>query len=349
MGLKRGGRRAARIITGASLIVGLAVGCGKPASTAESVPAMALITTAPTPISIALATGRPLPTASKTTAKARRSAAAPKRTTPPVQTPVLGVAFTESCPANASPSASGCGSWDAGPDSGQAPGFAAGQQSSPNMLAVNQDPWTGLQGPQELTASSFQDWSVTATETDPSGASGEVLTYPDASFNYYQLNTQDSGFTTPPSQYNLNNISSLTSDFTQSMPQLGSLDAEATYDVWLNKWQTQVMVWVATSPGKDRNLADSGDTEVGTYAYDGQNFSLWRNGSGVTGSYFFLLDHSETSGTVDIKAMLDTMVSLGYIPSTSPLTQIAFGWEISDTGGNPVTLSMSRFDVNLQN
>ena len=89
------------------------------------------------------------------------------------------------------------------------------------MLAVNQDPWTGSQGPQELTASSFQDWSVTATDTDPSGASGEVLTYPDASFNYYQLNTEDSGFTTPPSQYDLNNISSLTSDFTQSMPQLG--------------------------------------------------------------------------------------------------------------------------------
>ena len=348
MGLKRGGRRAARIITGASLIVGLAVGCGKPASTAESSPAMAVITTAPTPISIALATGRPVPTASKTV-KPRRSAAASKRTTPPAQAPPLGVAFTASCPANASPSASGCGSWDAGPNSGQAPGFAAGQQSSPSMLAVNQDPWTGLQGPQELTASSFQDWSVTATDTDPSGASGEVLTYPDASFNYYQLNTEDSGFTTPPSQYDLNNIGSLTSDFTQSMPQLGSLDAEAAYDVWLNKWQTQVMVWVATSPGKDRNLADSGDTEVGTYAYDGQNFSLWRNGSGVTGSYFFLLDHSETSGTVDIKAMLDTMVSLGYIPSTSPLTQIAFGWEISDTGGNPVTLSMSRFDVNLQN
>jgi hypothetical protein len=47
--------------------------------------------------------------------------------------------------------------------------------------------------------------------------------------------------------------------------------------------------------------------------------------------------------------MLETMVSLGYIPAASPLTQIPFGWEISDTGGQPVTFSMSRFDVNLQN
>jgi hypothetical protein len=47
--------------------------------------------------------------------------------------------------------------------------------------------------------------------------------------------------------------------------------------------------------------------------------------------------------------MLETLVSLGEIPATSPLTQIPFGWEISDTGGKPVTFSLSRFDVNLQN
>jgi hypothetical protein len=257
--------------------------------------------------------------------------------------------FTASCPDHASSDAPGCGSWDAGPATGQAPGFAAGEQSAPNLLGVNQDPWSGSQGAQVLAASSFQDWSVTTTDTDPPDAPGEVLTYPDASFNYYQLATADSGYTAPPAQYDLANITSLTSDFTESMPQLGSLNAEAAYDLWLNNWQTEVMVWVDTSPAKDRNLADDGMTEVGTYAYAGQNFTLWRNGSGITGFYVFLLDHNETSGTVDLKAMLETMVSLGYIPATSPLTQIPFGWEVSDTGGQPVTFSLSRFDVNLQN
>ena len=254
-----------------------------------------------------------------------------------------------SCPDHGSTSAPGCGSWDAGPSSGLALGFAAGQQSSPNLLGVNQDPWSGGQGPQVLSASSFQDWSVTATDTDPSNAPGEVLTYPDASFNYYQLNTAASGYTAPQTQYDLNNITSLTSEFTESMPQLSDLDAEAAYDMWLNNWQTEIMVWVDTSPGKDRDLADDGMTKVGTYTYGGQNFALWRSGSGITGFYVFLLDHNETSGTVDLKAMLETMVSLGDIPPTSPLTQIPFGWEVSDTGGKPVTFSMSRFDVNLQN
>jgi hypothetical protein len=269
-------------------------------------------------------------------------------TTSVAQPPVGGAAFTASCPDHAASSASGCGSWDAGPTSGQAPGFAAGQQSSANLFGVNQDPWSGGQGSQVINASSSQDWSVTATDTDPANAPGEVLTYPDASFNYYQLNTAASGYTIPPAQYDLNNITSLTSDFTESMPQLSSLNAEAAYDLWLNSWKTEVMVWVDTSPAKDRNLADDGMTKVGTYAYGGQNFALWRKGSGVTGFYVFLLDHNETSGTVDLKAMLQTLVSLGYVPAASPLTQIPFGWEVSDTGGKPVTFSLSRFDVSLQ-
>ena len=53
-----------------------------------------------------------------------------------------------------------------------------------------------------LTASSFQNWSVTATDTDPSNAPGEVLTYPSASVNYYQTDT-GKGLS---AQYNLNNI-----------------------------------------------------------------------------------------------------------------------------------------------
>jgi Glycosyl hydrolase family 12 len=256
---------------------------------------------------------------------------------------------TLKCPAHGSTSARGCGSWNAGRSSGNAPGFAKGQRSHPNLLSVNQDPWTGGQGPQTITAYTFQRWSVTATDTDPSNAPGEVLTYPDASFNYYQLDTAASGYKAPPSKYDLNNITSLTSVFTESMPRLKKLNAEAAYDLWLNNWQTEIMVWVDTSPAKDRNLADDGMTKVGTYTYSGQKFALWRSGKGIKGFYVFLLNHNETSGSVNLKAMLATMVSLKYIPATSPLTQIPFGWEISDTGGKPVTLSMSRFRVSLRN
>jgi hypothetical protein len=317
----RGGRTAACVMAGAFLVAGMASGSPEGGTTARQ----------------------------QGTASAQEAALFQSASAQAEQKASAATAFTADCPNHAPTSAPGCGSWDAGPSSGQAPGFAAGQQSAANYLGVNQDPWSGSQGPQVLTAKSFQDWSVTATDTDPSNAHGEVLTYPDASFNYYQLDTAASGYTAPPEQYDLNKITSLTSDFTESMPQLSDLDAEAAYDLWLNNWQTEVMVWVDTSPGKDRNLADDGMTKVGTYTYDGQHFALWRNGSGITGFYIFLLDHNETSGTVHLKSMLETMVSLGYIPAASPLTEIPFGWEVSDTGGKPVTLSLTKFGTTLKN
>jgi hypothetical protein len=374
--------KATHITIGATLLIGAAVGCGKAATTAaSSSPAASSaaveVTTASVPTSAGHSNRTVTPSASgtaptATTSKSPATGASAVPTQPgqptssassgPVPTqgqttpaptstqPIaVGPGFSASCPDSASTSDPGCGSWDAGPSSGQAPGFAAGQRSSANMLGVNQDPWSGRQGPQSLTANSFEDWSVTATDKDPANAPGEVLTYPDASFNYYRLATASSGYKDGPPAYDLNNITSLTSSFSETMPRLSYLNAEAAYDLWLNNWQTEVMVWVDTSARKDRDLTVDGMSKAGTYTYMGQHFSLWHSGNGITGFYVFLLDHNETSGTVDLKAMLETMVSLGYIPANSSLTQIPFGWEISDTGGKPVTFTLSQFSVSLQN
>ena len=328
-GLRHGGRRTGGLAVAAFLIVGTIAGCTGGHVASSQAP---------------------------TSAKSGGSAAAPAPTLPAPTVPAPsnsgspgGLAFTADCPDHGSTTAQGCGSWDAGPSDGAAPGFAAGQASSANLYGINQDPWSTGHGEQMLKAHSFQNWSVTATDKDPSNAPGQVLSYPDASYNYYRLATAESNYTDPPAQYHLNNIKSLTSDFTESMPQLPGLDAEAAYDLWLNNWQTEVMVWVETAPGKQRNLTYNGMTKDGTYTYGGQKFALWHSGKGIKGFYVFLLDHNEKSGTVDLKAMLETMVSLGYIPATSPLTQIPFGWEVSDTNGKPVTFSLSRFAVNLQN
>jgi hypothetical protein len=338
----------------ALLVMGIAAGCGhatpSSAGAAHRTGMSAEGSAAASPSTARPKTARPKATPpaaghSRTASLSKSAKVAPV----PSASKAAGVVFTATCPAHASTSAPGCGSWNAGPSKGQAPGFAAGQHAAPNLIGVNQDGWTSGQGLQVLTASSWQRWSVTATDTDPSDAPGEVLTYPDASYNYSQVDTKASHYTAPPPQYDLTDIRSLTSDFTESMPRIPDLNAEAAYDLWLNNWDTEIMVWVDTSPAKDRNLADDGMTKVGTYTYWGQSFALWRSGSGIKGFYVFLLDHNETSGFVHLKAMLETMVSLHYIPADSPLTQIPFGWEISDTGGRPVTFTMSRFQVNLRN
>jgi hypothetical protein len=160
-----------------------------PTQTATPAPSTSATTT-PTPTPTAPTPTPPMPTPTPTPGPTAPTPTPTTSTSAPA--PPGAAVFTANCPEHGSTSAPGCGSWDAGPLSGQAPGFAAGQQSAPNLLGVNQDPWTGSQGPQVLTARSFQDWSVTATDTDPSNAPGMVLTYPDASYNYYQLGTHGS-------------------------------------------------------------------------------------------------------------------------------------------------------------
>ena len=130
------------------------------------------------------------------------------------------------------------------------------------------------------------------------------------------------------------------------MPPTGdSYIAEAAYDVWLNNWQTEVMFWVDSH--KNTNLAVDGCTKVGTYTYSGQTWVLWRNGSGINAFYAFVLSKNETSGTVHLWAMLEELVQLKEIPADSPLTQVPFGWEISDTAGHALKFSVSRLTLSV--
>jgi hypothetical protein len=269
-------------------------------------------------------------------------------------------AWTASCAAGASTSASGCGSWDAAPSSGQAPGFLAGQQSQPNLIDVNQDGWSGSQGAQSISASTYQNWSVTATDTPPQANSAQILTYPDTSFNYYQLNAAPN-YTDPPSGYDLNNISSLTSSYSETMPATSDkYTAEAAYDIWLNNWDTEVMVWTdvhyqgVDCGGPGWTPECSGDTLLGNYTYDGQQWSLYDNGGGINGYYMWIPDNgtaldavSQPSGTVDLKDMLAQTATSGKFTADSPLTSIDYGWEIADTGGKPLTFTMNSLSVSI--
>ena len=54
---------------------------------------------------------------------------------------------------------------------------------------------------------------------------------------------------------------------------------------------------------------------------------------------------SEQSGSVDVLAMLQWLESHGYLPSSSTLTDISYGWEICSTGGQPETFTNSGFTL----
>jgi hypothetical protein len=54
---------------------------------------------------------------------------------------------------------------------------------------------------------------------------------------------------------------------------------------------------------------------------------------------------NEQSGTVDILAMLNWLVSHGYLPTDSTLGLVGYGWEICSTGGQNETFQVSNFSL----
>ncbi len=51
------------------------------------------------------------------------------------------------------------------------------------------------------------------------------------------------------------------------------------------------------------------------------------------------------SGTVNIRAMLDYLISQGRVPANSTLGQICFGVEVVSTNGAPGTFNFTDFSL----
>jgi hypothetical protein len=197
--------------------------------------------------------------------------------------------------------------------------------SDGNNTYVNNNVWNAISGWSEtLNATSPGNWSVVANM--PAG-NGAVVSYPDV-------------------QELINNVavssySSLTSAFTETMNAHSGTMSEAAYDIWLNNWNYEVMIW------NDNNGQDlSSDTNLGAVSIDGQNFTVYRNGPGGSGEELIVsLNSNEQSGTIDILATLKWLESKGYLPSGATLTSIDYGWEISSTGGTSETYQLSSFCI----
>ena len=96
---------------------------------------------------------------------------------------------------------------------------------------VNNDAWSGSHGPQTIYVCNQSSWYAVSNQPNGQGA---VETYPDTE---YDVGGRNNGLPTKPiAQY-----SSITSTFSEAFPSAGSWDA--AYDLWLNNWGTEIMIW----------------------------------------------------------------------------------------------------------
>jgi hypothetical protein len=191
---------------------------------------------------------------------------------------------------------------------------------------VDNDAWNGGHGPQTMNVCNQSSWYATSDQPNEGGA---VETYPDTE---YDVGGRATPSTTPISGY-----TSITSTFSEDYPSAGSWDA--AYDLWLNNWSTETMIWNQWS-GAQAYWPGVATTSV---TLGGVAYKFYDNG----GELMFFRDTQVASGSVDILAVYQWLVANGYVSASDVPTQLEYGVEICSTSGTEtfpttgVTFSLS--------
>lgn len=178
---------------------------------------------------------------------------------------------------------------------------------------VNNDAWNGSHGPQTIYVCNQSSWYATSDQPNDGGA---VETYPDTE---YDVGGRTAGSTTP-----ISGFSSITSTFSEADPA-GQGGWDAAYDLWLNNWSTEIMIWNQWS-GTQSYWPGIATTQL---TLGGVGYSFYDNG----GELMFFRDTQVSSGSVDILAAFQWLVQNGYVASTAVPTQLEYGVEICYTSG----------------
>jgi hypothetical protein len=199
----------------------------------------------------------------------------------------------------------------------------------PNWV-VNNEVWNGDEaGTQTLNVCSASSWYVVANHPKPGADKHSIKSYPD---------TQVLFPNTP-----IGEITSITSTFSHEAPAVGEWNA--AYDIWMNDWETELMLWTQHRYGGDRPapLPPGDAQETATVTIDGQPMKAWRRSNG---NYIALvMDPMRPAGSVDLKKVFDWLVSKGWLKNTATLQAVDYGIEIADTAGSEQTFRLNDFTL----
>jgi hypothetical protein len=184
--------------------------------------------------------------------------------------------------------------------------------TSPEYWWVNNDAWNASAGPQTISVCNQSSWFAVSNQPD---IGGQVETYPDTE---YDVGGRQSQSTTP-----ISGFTSITSTFSEAYPSAGGWDA--AYDLWLNNWSIEIMIWNQWAGGQSY-WPNQATTSV---TLGGAGYTFYNNG----GELMFFRDTQVASGSVDILAALNWLVSQGLVTSNDVPTQLEYGVEISYTSG----------------
>jgi hypothetical protein len=179
---------------------------------------------------------------------------------------------------------------------------------------------TAEAGPQLVWADSYRHWGVESVQPD----STSVKTYPSVQQNYDNAP--------------LSTVTSLSSTFAQTMPPANvNYDAEAAYDLWLDNYNVEVMVWVA-----NHGQTPSGGV-IHHVVITGWHYAVYESGSKMFS--FVSTGRPATRGEVNLLSVLQWLIRHRYLTGGDRLTQVNFGWEIASTNGIPLNFVVTDYSL----
>ena len=285
------------------------------------------------PVPVGPPTGSPAPTPIPSSAPASHTPTpAPSSSAP--ATPAPTPAPSSSAPSPAPSSGTACTTSAAQGECG--PYSDAQITDTTSNTSVGNDVWNPISGwHQTLHVTNPGDWSVTANM--PAGNTA-VVSYPSLGANYGQSGT---GNSTP-----LSDFKSIYSSFDENMNANSNTSAWAAYDIWLGpssgtNWSYEVMIQHDFA-NNGACTAEASATFGGSGGVPVQKWNLCQFGSELV---WKLTGGNEQSGKVDVLAMLNWLVSHGYMASDTGLFQIGYGWEICSTGGQNENFQLNNFSI----
>ncbi len=185
----------------------------------------------------------------------------------------------------------------------------------------NASSYPGTTGKTEVC--SYRSWNHVAKATN--NGDGAVKTYPNVHKDY-------SGRT-------IASFSRLRSSFAATSPGVGIYNVG--YDLWLNGVPNdEVMIWT-----DNHRQVPAGSRFASAVSLSGYTWDVYATRD--NGYIAFVPSGGKriTSGTIDIKAMLNYLVARGRVASNATVDQICYGVEVVDTGGSAATWRFTNFSI----
>ncbi|MEU0841133.1 hypothetical protein ABZ370_16895 [Streptomyces sp. NPDC005962] len=167
--------------------------------------------------------------------------------------------------------------------------------------------WGSGAGSQSIWANSASDWGVWANHPNTGG----IKSYPNAKKVVGKK---------------VSAINSLTSNYNVTVPSSGAYNT--SYDIWDSNYAYEIMLWV----NKTGAVGPLG-TSQGTVTLGGHTWTVYKGSNGANQVFSFIRSSNSSSGTVDIKSIVNWVKNTKGWFGDVTIGDVQFGYEITSSAG----------------